>query len=74
VIAWLQLAKAVWKHPDVIRFLRYGNAFMSGFIEGVGRDQVTLFPDRLESWIAEGKCHHPGWNTYGMLLKGENRF
>ncbi|SDX99067.1 IS1182 family transposase [Roseicitreum antarcticum] len=24
---------------------------MSGFIEGVDRDQVTLFPDRLEDWI-----------------------
>jgi transposase len=26
---------------------------MSGYIEGVGRDQVTLFPDRLEDWIDE---------------------
>jgi hypothetical protein len=26
---------------------------MSGFIEGVNRDQVTLFPDRLEDWIDE---------------------
>ena len=26
---------------------------MSGFIEGVDRDQVTLFPDRLEDWIDE---------------------
>jgi transposase len=26
---------------------------MSGFIEGVDRDQATLFPDRLEDWIAE---------------------
>ena len=26
---------------------------MSGFIEGVDRDQVTLFPDRLEDWIGE---------------------
>ena len=26
---------------------------MSGFIEGVGRDQVTLFPERLEDWIGE---------------------
>jgi transposase len=24
---------------------------MSGFIEGVDRDQVTLFPDRIEDWI-----------------------
>lgn len=26
---------------------------MSGFIEGVDRDQVTLLPDRLEDWIDE---------------------
>jgi len=26
---------------------------MSGFLEGVDRDQVTLFPDRLEDWIDE---------------------
>jgi len=26
---------------------------MSGFIEGVDRDQVTLFPDRVEDWIDE---------------------
>ncbi|MEF3045797.1 IS1182 family transposase [Pseudotabrizicola sp. L79] len=26
---------------------------MSGFIEGVDRDQATLFPDRLEDWIDE---------------------
>jgi transposase len=26
---------------------------MSGFIEGVGRDQATLFPERLEDWIGE---------------------
>jgi transposase len=26
---------------------------MSGFIEGVGRDQVTLFPERLDDWIGE---------------------
>ena len=26
---------------------------MSGFIEGVDRDQVSLFPDRLEDWIDE---------------------
>ena len=26
---------------------------MSGFIGGVDRDQVTLFPDRLEDWIGE---------------------
>jgi transposase len=26
---------------------------MSGFIEGVDRDQLTLFPDRLEDWIDE---------------------
>ena len=24
---------------------------MSGYIEGISRDQVTLFPDRLEDWI-----------------------
>ncbi len=28
---------------------------MSGFIEGVGRDQVTLFPERLEDWIGEDR-------------------
>ena len=26
---------------------------MSGFIEGVDQDQVTLFPDRLKDWIVE---------------------
>ncbi len=26
---------------------------MSGFIEGVNRDQTTLFPERLEDWIGE---------------------
>ncbi len=26
---------------------------MSGFIDGVDRDQVTLFPDRLEDWVGE---------------------
>ena len=27
---------------------------MGGFIGGIDRDQVTLFPDRLEDWIGEG--------------------
>lgn len=26
---------------------------MSGYIEGISRDQGTLFPDRLEDWIDE---------------------
>ena len=26
---------------------------MSGFIEGLDRGQMTLFPDRLEDWIGE---------------------
>jgi len=26
---------------------------MSGFIEGVERNQITLFPERLEDWICE---------------------
>jgi len=26
---------------------------MAGFIEGVNRDQTTLFPERLEDWIAD---------------------
>ncbi|NDK37180.1 transposase, partial [Rhodovulum sulfidophilum] len=26
---------------------------MAGFIDGIDRDQVTLFPDRLEDWIGE---------------------
>jgi transposase len=26
---------------------------MAGFIEGVGRDQTTLFPERLDDWISE---------------------
>ena len=26
---------------------------MTGFIEGVNRDQTTLFPVRLEDWIGE---------------------
>lgn len=26
---------------------------MSGYIEGVDREQITLFPDRLEDWIVE---------------------
>lgn len=28
---------------------------MSGFIEGVDRDQVILFPDRLEDWVGEDR-------------------
>jgi len=26
-------------------------AGMSGYIEGVDRDQETIFPERLEDWI-----------------------
>ncbi len=26
---------------------------MAGFIEGVNRDQTTLFPERLEDWIGD---------------------
>ncbi len=26
---------------------------MVGFIEGVSRDQTTLFPERLDDWIGE---------------------
>ncbi|CAH0343050.1 IS1182 family transposase ISPse1 [Rhizobium sp. CECT 9324] len=26
---------------------------MAGYIEGISRDQGTLFPDRLEDWIDE---------------------
>lgn len=26
---------------------------MPGFIEGVSRDQTTLFPERLDEWIGE---------------------
>lgn len=26
---------------------------MAGFIDGIDREQVTLFPDRLEDWIGE---------------------
>mgnify|MGYP000468790677 CR=1 FL=1 len=26
---------------------------MPGFIEGIDREQVTFFPDRLEDWISE---------------------
>lgn len=26
---------------------------LAGFIEGVSRDQTTLFPERLDDWIAE---------------------
>ena len=26
---------------------------MSGYIEGVDREQSTLFPERLEDWISE---------------------
>ena len=26
---------------------------MSGFIEGIERNQVTLFPEQLEDWICE---------------------
>ena len=43
----------MWKLKDVVYFLRNGGSFMSGFIGGVDRDQVTLFPDRLEDWIGE---------------------
>ena len=26
---------------------------MTGFIEGISRDQTTLFPERLDDWITE---------------------
>lgn len=26
---------------------------MAGFIEGVSRDQATLFPERLDDWVTE---------------------
>lgn len=26
---------------------------MAGFIEGVSREQTTLFPERLDDWIGE---------------------
>lgn len=26
---------------------------MAGFIKGVSRDQTTLFPERLDDWVAE---------------------
>jgi transposase len=26
---------------------------MAGFIDGVTRDQTTLFPDRLDDWVGE---------------------
>ena len=26
---------------------------MSGYIEGIDRDQTTLFPERLEDWVGE---------------------
>jgi transposase len=26
---------------------------MAAFIEGVGREQSTLFPERLEDWVGE---------------------
>jgi hypothetical protein len=32
---------------------------MSGYIEGISRDQVTLFPDRLEDWIDEDHPRKP---------------
>jgi len=28
---------------------------MSGYIAGVDRDQVTMFPKRLEDWIGEDR-------------------
>ncbi|KAA0909541.1 hypothetical protein FLO80_21175, partial [Aquicoccus porphyridii] len=46
-------AEAVWKLQHVVCLLRDGSACMSGFIGGVDRDQVTLFPERLEDWIGE---------------------
>lgn len=33
--------------------LEKAGAGMSGFIEGVGRDQSSLFPERLEDWVGE---------------------
>jgi len=30
-----------------------GGLCMAGFIEGVSRDQTTLFPERLDDWIGE---------------------
>ncbi len=32
---------------------RAREAITAGFIEGVNRDQTTLFPERLEGWIRE---------------------
>jgi transposase len=40
---------------------------MSGYIEGISRDQVTLFPDRLEDWIDED---HPVRVRDAMDLAG----
>ncbi len=38
---------------------------MAGFIEGVNRDQTTLFPERLEDWIRKD---HPV-RAAGLFIK-----
>lgn len=53
-IAQQLAAEAVWK----LFGLCYARCeavevVMSGYIEGVDRDQATLFPERLEDWIDE---------------------
>ena len=48
-----QRAEAVWKLPFVVDFCRASGVRIVGFVEGLGRGQTVLFPDRLEDWIGE---------------------
>ena len=41
------------KTPISDRVLSWNGGCMSGFIEGADRNQIRLFPERLEDWICE---------------------
>ncbi len=43
----------VQKTLFVLSFHGVGRFCMAGIIEGVSRDQTTLFPERLDDWVAE---------------------
>lgn len=47
------IRRACVKTPVRVRLLQVGRRGMAGFIEGMNREQTTLFPERLEDWIYE---------------------
>lgn len=47
---------------------------MAGFIEGVSRDQTTLFPERLDDWIREDHLVRVVDLFVGQLDLGALRF